>query len=82
MNLGYKHLPVTIYLQLFPGFLCFWRGNGAAVIRVVPYMSITFVGFEEYRRLIYQTMNKYVVQINIQYQSQWEEYRVRVARCV
>ena len=31
------------------GALSLWKGNSAAVIRVVPYMSIQFLGFEEYR---------------------------------
>ena len=31
------------------GVLAFWKGNTAAVIRVVPYMSITFLAYEEYK---------------------------------
>jgi len=33
------------------GVSAFWKGNSAAIVRVVPYMSITFVGFEEYRKV-------------------------------
>eukprot|EP00192_Tetraselmis_astigmatica_P020939 CAMPEP_0117683894 /NCGR_PEP_ID=MMETSP0804-20121206/20727_1 /TAXON_ID=1074897 /ORGANISM="Tetraselmis astigmatica, Strain CCMP880" /LENGTH=280 /DNA_ID=CAMNT_0005494685 /DNA_START=17 /DNA_END=856 /DNA_ORIENTATION=+ len=32
------------------GVAAFWKGNSAAIVRVVPYMSITFVGFEEYKQ--------------------------------
>ena len=45
----------TSWLQLAPriwreeGFLSFWKGNTAAVTRVLPYMSLTFLSFEEYR---------------------------------
>jgi hypothetical protein len=48
--------------DFFPdtGPLSFWKGNTAAVVRVVPYMSITFLGFEEYRILINKRFNKYV----------------------
>ena len=31
------------------GVLAFWKGNTAAVMRVVPYMSITFLSYEEFR---------------------------------
>ena len=31
------------------GIGAFWRGNSAAVVRVMPYMSLTFLTFEEYR---------------------------------
>jgi hypothetical protein len=34
------------------GLLAFWKGNTAAVIRVVPYMSIQFAGYEEYKKLL------------------------------
>jgi hypothetical protein len=34
------------------GALAMWKGNSAAVMRVVPYMSIQFLGFEEYRTLL------------------------------
>lgn len=31
------------------GMLAFWKGNTAAVARVMPYMSLTFLTFEEYK---------------------------------
>ena len=31
------------------GALAFWKGNTAAVVRVMPYMSFTFLTFEEYK---------------------------------
>ena len=31
------------------GLLAFWKGNTAAVTRVLPYMSLTFLSYEEYR---------------------------------
>uniref|UniRef100_A0A7S4KQT8 Mitochondrial carrier protein n=1 Tax=Guillardia theta TaxID=55529 RepID=A0A7S4KQT8_GUITH len=44
---GYMHYIPQIYRN--EGVLAFWRGNSAAVIRVVPYMSITFLSYEEYK---------------------------------
>ena len=43
------------YLSLAPqilreeGVLAFWKGNTAAVVRVMPYMSLTFLTQEEYK---------------------------------
>ncbi len=31
------------------GALAFWKGNTAAVVRVMPYMSLTFMSYEEYK---------------------------------
>ena len=31
------------------GAIAFWKGNSAAVVRVIPYMSLTFLTFEEYK---------------------------------
>ena len=31
------------------GPAAFWKGNTAAVVRVVPYMSMTFLTYEEYK---------------------------------
>jgi len=31
------------------GVLAFWKGNTAAVVRVMPYMSLTFLSYEEYK---------------------------------
>ena len=31
------------------GALAFWKGNTAAVVRVMPYMSLTFLSYEEYK---------------------------------
>ena len=31
------------------GVLAFWKGNTAAVVRVMPYMSLTFMSYEEYK---------------------------------
>jgi Mitochondrial carrier protein len=44
------------YFRLFgqlvrsEGVLSLWKGNGVAVFRIVPYMSSTFLAFEEYKR--------------------------------
>eukprot|EP00937_MAST-01D_sp_MAST-1D-sp2_P000367 g367.t1 len=35
------------------GVLGCWRGNSAAVLRVVPYMSVQFVGFEKYKLVLH-----------------------------
>jgi hypothetical protein len=41
------------------GPLAFWKGNSAAVVRVMPYMSLTFLTFEEYKvRLLAQGLPK------------------------
>ena len=34
------------------GVRSLWKGNSAAVIRVVPYMSVTFLAYEEYKLLL------------------------------
>mmetsp|Transcript_1319 Transcript_1319/g.2199 ORF Transcript_1319/g.2199 Transcript_1319/m.2199 type:complete len:87 (+) Transcript_1319:34-294(+) len=38
-SLGYWRIVPRIYRE--EGLLAFWKGNSVAVIRVVPYMSIT-----------------------------------------
>src|SRR3989338_2625377 len=46
---------MTSYLELAKtlvkkeGVLAMWKGNSVALIRVIPYMSLTFFSFEEYR---------------------------------
>ena len=54
------HMPNDNKCHRAAGILSFWRGNGAAVVRVVPYMSITFLGFEEYKILLKRALPKYV----------------------
>lgn len=44
---GYLHLVPQILRE--EGFLAFWKGNTAAVTRVMPYMSLTFLSYEEYK---------------------------------
>ena len=44
---GYLHLVPQIMRE--EGFLAFWKGNTAAVTRVLPYMSFTFLSYEEYK---------------------------------
>ncbi len=34
------------------GVLCLWLGNGATMMRVVPYASITFMSFEQYHKVL------------------------------
>jgi solute carrier family 25 protein 42 len=48
---GYLHYIPEIYQN--EGILAFWRGNSAAVIRVVPYMSITFLSYEQYKVILH-----------------------------
>lgn len=46
------------YLDIAPqifrsqGPLAFWKGNGAAVVRVIPFMSITFTVYEETKQYL------------------------------
>lgn len=40
------------FIQRKEGFLGFYRGNGASVIRVVPYAALHFMTYEQYRRSI------------------------------
>eukprot|EP00808_Paulinella_micropora_P017895 g65564.t1 len=47
---SYHSLPMQILRN--EGFLSLWKGNSAAVLRVIPYMCVTFVGFEEYKSLL------------------------------
>jgi len=44
---GYTGLVREMYHN--EGLLAFWRGNTAGVVRVVPYMSATFLCYEEYK---------------------------------
>ncbi|KAL3915752.1 MAG: hypothetical protein SGPRY_007094, partial [Prymnesium sp.] len=44
---GFMHIAPTILRE--EGVLAFWKGNTAAVVRVMPYMSITFLSYEEYK---------------------------------
>lgn len=37
------------------GVLAFWKGNTAAVVRVMPYMSFTFLSYEEYKAQLAST---------------------------
>ena len=37
------------------GVLAFWKGNSAAVVRVMPYMSLTFLTYEEYKAKLLST---------------------------
>lgn len=50
---GYMHLVQKILRE--EGFRAFWKGNTAAVTRVVPYMSLTFLSYEEYKNSIQRT---------------------------
>ena len=43
---GWTHLPPQLLRD--EGMLAFWRGNTAAVMRVVPYQALTFLTFEEF----------------------------------
>ena len=36
------------------GISAFWKGNTAAVVRVMPYMCFTFVSYEEYKEWLLQ----------------------------
>eukprot|EP00250_Pteridium_aquilinum_P001793 c12004_g2_i1 orf=316-1329(+) len=40
------------------GFLGFYKGNGASVIRIVPYAALHFMAYEQYRRWI---INRYPI---------------------
>ena len=46
------HLPRQIWHE--EGAAAFWKGNTAAVVRVMPYMSITFLSYEEYKQQLAQ----------------------------
>jgi hypothetical protein len=43
---SWTHLPPQILRD--EGMLAFWRGNTAAVLRIVPYQALTFLTFEEF----------------------------------
>jgi hypothetical protein len=44
---AWHQLPGRILRE--EGVLAFWKGNTAAVVRVMPYMSFQFLFFEEYK---------------------------------
>ena len=51
-NAGGNSLPWTAIAPKIlreEGLAAFWKGNTAAVVRVVPYMSMTFLTYEEYK---------------------------------
>lgn len=43
----YRHLLQQLVGE--EGFLALWKGNSAAVIRVVPYTATTFLAYEQYK---------------------------------
>ena len=47
---GYRHILPNIFKE--EGFFGFWRGNSAAVLRVIPYMSCQFGFLEYYKSLL------------------------------
>jgi len=54
---GFMHIAPQILRE--EGALAFWKGNTAAVVRVMPYMSLTFLSYEEYKvRLMDSGMHK------------------------
>jgi hypothetical protein len=61
-EVGYKHLVPKIVRE--QGVLSFWKGNSAAVFRVVPYMSITFGSVEQYKlQAATMTDNKSIISL-------------------
>ncbi|KAH7286558.1 hypothetical protein KP509_32G012600 [Ceratopteris richardii] len=51
----FRSLGVTqtlLFIHRREGFLGFYRGNGAGVVRIVPYAALHFMAYEQYRRLI------------------------------
>uniref|UniRef100_A0A8D0L231 Solute carrier family 25 member 16 n=1 Tax=Sphenodon punctatus TaxID=8508 RepID=A0A8D0L231_SPHPU len=54
-NRHYKHLGVIATLRAVPqkeGYLGFYKGNGAMMIRIFPYGAIQFMAFDQYKKLI------------------------------
>ena len=46
-SIPWHQLPGKILRE--EGVRAFWKGNTAAVVRVMPYMSLTFMSYEEYK---------------------------------
>ena len=44
---SWLHMPGAILRE--EGARAFWKGNTAACVRVMPYMSLTFLSYEEYK---------------------------------
>jgi hypothetical protein len=43
---------LNLLIRKHQGVLSLWRGNSAAIYRVVPYMALTFYGYENYRVIV------------------------------
>jgi len=56
VNKGGQYKSLGPQLVREEGILSLWKGNSAAVIRVIPYMSLTFLGYEKYNGL-YSNVN-------------------------
>lgn len=51
----YKHLGVLSILRAVPqkeGYLGFYKGNGAMMVRIFPYGAIQFMAFDNYKKLL------------------------------
>ncbi|KAK5854032.1 hypothetical protein PBY51_015136 [Eleginops maclovinus] len=54
-NPHYRHLGVFAIVKALPkkeGYLGFYKGNGAMMVRIFPYGAIQFVAFETYKELL------------------------------
>ncbi|KAH7286556.1 hypothetical protein KP509_32G012500 [Ceratopteris richardii] len=54
-NATFQSLGVTrtlLFIHKREGFSGFYRGNGAGVVRIVPYAALHFMAYEQYRRWI------------------------------
>ena len=48
-----------------------WRGNGAMMIRVIPYASITFMTFDKYQKLYCKLLERCA--IRCRFASRWHD---------
>ncbi|XP_077310397.1 LOW QUALITY PROTEIN: solute carrier family 25 member 16 [Lithobates pipiens] len=60
-NIHYRHLGVLATIKAVKqkeGFLGFYKGNGAMMVRIFPYGAIQFMAFDRYKKFVRKNISK------------------------